>query len=54
MSGDPDGTYEGSLEVAVTYDDVVVRLPGDNHATEQNRVQLDGFWPSLLDDLASQ
>jgi hypothetical protein len=51
MAGDQPGTFSGALDVAVTYQDVVVRLPGDNHATEKNRQELDAFWPSLLKDL---
>jgi hypothetical protein len=54
MAGDQPGTYQGGLDVSVTYRDVVVRLPGDNHASDSNREQLDAFWPSLLRDLAQQ
>jgi predicted 2-oxoglutarate/Fe(II)-dependent dioxygenase YbiX len=54
MAGDQPGTYRGGLDVLVTYQDVVVRLPGDNHATDKNREQLDEFWPSLLRDLAQR
>lgn len=51
MAGNQPGTYQGSLELAVTYQEVFVHLPGDNHATEQNRAQLDAFFPTLLADL---
>lgn len=52
MAGDQPGTYQGALQVQVTYNDIVVRLPGDNLATEANRQRLDDFFPSLLEDLA--
>jgi hypothetical protein len=52
MAGDLPGTFQGGLEIRVTYEEISVRLPGDNFATDRNRQELDIFWPSLLRDLA--
>jgi len=45
------GRYQGSVTVAASYPGFKVRLPGDNLATDENRLQLDMFLPSLLRDL---
>ncbi|MCU1583661.1 MAG: hypothetical protein JWM49_217 [Microbacteriaceae bacterium] len=54
MAGDQPGTFEGGLEIRVTYDEISIRLPGDNFASDRNRQELDVFWPSLLRDLAQR
>jgi hypothetical protein len=52
MAGDVPGTYQGNVEVLALYDSLSVRLPGDNHASERNRRELDSFLVSLFRDLA--
>jgi hypothetical protein len=52
MAGDVPGTYQGTVQVLVTYDALSVRLPGDNRASERNRRELDAFLVSLFRDLA--
>jgi hypothetical protein len=46
------GSHPGRVDLAVFYEEITVRLPGDNRASDQNREALDSFMPSLLDDLA--
>jgi hypothetical protein len=52
MGGDVPGTYEGSVNVQVFYEEITVHLPGDNQVTEQNRAALDVFLLSLMRDQA--
>ncbi len=52
MRGDVPGTFDGSLRVAATYNNMKVALPGDNRASVKNRDQLDAFFPTLLKDVA--
>jgi hypothetical protein len=54
MGGDVPGTYRGGVAVQVFYNEITVRLPGDNHVTEQNREALDSFIVSLMRDLANR
>lgn len=50
----PDGAAPGRVDLAVFYEDLMVRLPGDNHASDRNRAALDSFMVSLLRDLVSR
>lgn len=52
MAGDIPGTYQGNVEVMVSYDTLSVKLPGDNRASQRNRQQLDTFLVSLFQDLS--
>ncbi|MCU1478575.1 MAG: hypothetical protein JWQ64_3268 [Subtercola sp.] len=52
MAGTVPGTYQGSVEVMVSYETLNVKLPGDNRASERNRRELDAFLVSLFRDLA--
>jgi hypothetical protein len=52
MIGDLPGTYQGTLAVLASYDLLKVKLPGDNRASERNRVELDSFLSSLLRDVS--
>ena len=52
MAGDTPGTYDGTVKVLATYEELKVQLPGDNQATEKNRDQLDLFLTSLFRDLS--
>lgn len=54
MAGDVPGTFLGSVSLEVSYETLKVRLPGDNHASEKNRQELDSFLTSLLRDLAQR
>jgi hypothetical protein len=52
MAGDIPGTYQGHVEVLVSYETLKVRLPGDNRASERNRQELDTFLATLFRDLS--
>jgi hypothetical protein len=52
MAGEIPGTYQGNVEVLVSYSTISVKLPGDNRASERNRRELDGFLVTLFRDLA--
>ena len=51
VDADDDG-ISGQVELAVFYEDITVRLPGDNRTSDRNRDSLDSFMVSLLRDLA--
>lgn len=52
MVADEPGRRIGPIELAVTYRDVFVRLPGDSRASQENRARLETFFPTLLADLS--
>ncbi|MCU1636927.1 MAG: hypothetical protein JWQ68_2166 [Cryobacterium sp.] len=52
MAGVVPGTYQGSVQVLVSYENLNVKLPGDNRASERNHRELDTFLASLFRDLA--
>ena len=52
MASDIPGTFQGNVEVLVSYEKISVKLPGDNRASERNRRELDSFLVSLFHDLA--
>ena len=52
MAGDVPGTFQGNVEVMVSYETLSVKLPGDNRASQSNRQQLDTFLVSLFKDLS--
>jgi hypothetical protein len=52
MTGEVPGTYQGNVEVLVSYNTLKVRLPGDNRASESNLEELDSFLATLFRDLA--
>lgn len=51
MAGDVPGTYQGNVEVMVSYETLSVKLPGDNRTSQRNRRELDTFLVSLFQDL---